>query len=111
MAAVLNNGDYTPDGKGGFAKDTGPLAEILFRLSCKRGGFALLPELGSRLHLLGQEKPSRRSAAARQFAMEALEDLNVTVEDAAVTLDENGTARVTVFLTAEGDRLQVEVTA
>ena len=114
MAAILINGDYVPDGLGGFRQETGNsglLAEILFRLGCRRGGFAPLPELGSDLHLLGREKPSARAALARQYAQAALEDLNVTVEDAAVTLDENGTAYVTVLLTADGRRMEVEVTA
>ena len=114
MAAVLINGDYVPDGMGGFRQEDGSpglLAEILFRLSCRRGGFALLPDLGSSLHLLGREKPSARGALARQYAQEALEDLDVTVEDAAVTVDENGTAHVAVRLTAEGRQLDVEVTA
>ncbi len=111
MSAVLINGDYTPDGRGGFVKDTGLAAECLFRLGCRRGGFAPLPALGSRLHLLAREKPSCRAMAAREFAREALEGLPVTVDDAAVVMDENGTARVTVFLTVEGETVQLEVTA
>lgn len=114
MASVLMQGDYVPDGKGGFTKESGEkdlLCSILFRLSCRRGGFAPLPEVGSRLYLLGREKPSVRNMAARQYAAEALEGLDVTVEDAAVTMDENGTAHVHVQLTAAGETLEVDVTA
>lgn len=114
MASVLMQGDYVPDGKGGFKKESGEkalLCKILFLLSCRRGGFAPLPEVGSRLYLLGREKPSVRSMAARQYAAEALEGLDVTVEDAAVTMDENGIAHVNVKLTAAGEKMEVEVTA
>lgn len=98
MTVYLNNGDYLPDGCGGVCRAEGADAlvqEAMFRLSCRRGAFPLLPELGSRLHLLGCEKPSARDAAARQYAAEALEGLPVTVED--------------VFLTAAGGDLAVRV--
>lgn len=114
MAAVLHNGDYVPDGIGGFEKKDGAqgiLCEALFRLSMKRGSFPLLPDLGSRLHLVGREKPSARNMAARQYAMEALEGLDVTVLDAAVTLDADGVAHVKVTLAAEGETVDLEVTA
>lgn len=113
MAAVLRNGDYVPDGKGGFLQQEGTqglLCEVLFRLSCRRGGFALLPELGSRLYSLAGEKPSARAMAARQYAQEALEDLNVTVEDAEVTVLADGTAKVLLNLTAAGSAASLEVT-
>ena len=114
MAAVLHNGDYVPDGCGGFEKRDGTqgiLCEALFRLSVRRGSFPLLPELGSRLHLVGREKPSARNMAARQYAMEALEGLDVTVEDAVVTLMTDGVAQVKVTLSVSGETMDLEVTA
>lgn len=114
MVPVLHNGDYVPDGAGGFARAQGLqklLAQVLFRLSCRRGGFPLLPDLGSRLHLLCREKPSARNMAARQYAMEALEGLDVSVEDAAVTMDQEGLAHVRITLAAAGETVSVEVTA
>lgn len=114
MAAVLHNGDYVPDGIGGFEKKNGVqgiLCEALFRLSMKRGSFPLLPELGSRLYLVGREKPSARNMAARQYAMEALEGLDVTVLDAVVTLASDGVANIKVTLSAEGETMDLEVTA
>lgn len=112
MAAVLHNGDYVPDGTGGFEKKDGVqglLCEALFRLSVKRGSFPLLPELGSRLHLVGREKPSARNMAARQYALEALEGLDVTVDDATVTLLPNGVAQIRVTLLAAGESVELEV--
>ena len=64
MELKLRNKDYVPDGQGGFVRCLGwegVLAEALFRLSCRRGSFPFLPELGSRLYLLG--RADRRGAA------------------------------------------------
>lgn len=94
----LRDGDYIPDGFGGFVRKDGTeglLAQCLFRLSCRRGAFPWLPELGSRFSELGREKPSARRAAARQFAMQALEHLPVQVED--------------VLVRAIGDKAEVQV--
>ena len=46
MPAMMNNGTYVPDGKGGFRQAEGTeglLQEALFRLTCRRGKFPLLP--------------------------------------------------------------------
>ena len=113
MIAVLRNGDYVPNGAGGFLRADGAeglLNEALFRLGCRTGGFALIPGLGSELYLLGREKPSARNMVARQYAQDALEGLAVTVEDVEVTMLENGIARVLVTMTAEGETVSVEVT-
>ena len=114
MAAVLINGDYVPNGFGGFQRQSGGkglVCQALFRLSCRQGSFPLMPELGSRLYLLGREKPSARNMAARQYAMEALEGLDVTVQDAQAQILEDGTACVTVTLTAGDETISLEVTA
>ena len=66
----LTEGDYVPDGKGGFTALTGSgevLARVLYRLTARRGALPFLPGLGSRLYLLGREKPSARQALAGFF--------------------------------------------
>ncbi len=71
----LREGDYCLDGKGGFASSDGVegvLERVLFLLSVRRGSFPLLPQLGSRLHLLMREKPSSRGAMGASYAAEAL---------------------------------------
>ena len=85
------------------------LGDVLFRLSARRGTFVLLPEFGSRMHLLCREKPSARAALARRYAVEALEDLtDVEVTDAVVS--QVGEAlRVQVELTRQGEPLAVEL--
>lgn len=94
MSILVDQKDYVADGAGSVASTAGGSAvlnDILFRLTARRGAFPLLPEFGSRMYLLQREKPSRRTALARQYAVEALADLtDVTVTDAAVTPRENG---------------------
>ena len=110
---ILKNGAYVSDGAGGFLRAEGHnalLAEVLFRLTCRRGAFPLLPDLGSRFFTLCREKPAARPMAARQYAAEALADLNVTVRDCTVTEHGDGALQVQVFLTAEDADLTMEVT-
>lgn len=112
MTNLLHLGDYCPDGKGGIARAEGNWAlmnEVLLRLTCRRGSFPLLPELGSRLYLLSREKPSARDMAARQYAAEALAPLDVTVTDAKVTMMENDAASVRVTLSCDGQEMMIEV--
>ena len=74
MSIQMDRKDYVAEG-GSVASVSGGsalLSDILFRLSARRGGFVLLPEFGSRMHLLRHEKPSARAALARQYAVEAL---------------------------------------
>lgn len=108
----MNHKDYAPDGAGSVASAEGGnhiLNDILFRLTARRGGFTLLPELGSRMYLLPSAKPSQRAALARQYAAEALADLpDVTVNDAAVTLSEQGLL-IRVELIRQGRALSVEL--
>ena len=114
MENLLREGDYVPDGFGGFVRLHGTekvLQRALFRLTCRRGAFCFLPELGSRLRELGREKPALRAQAARQMAAEALTGLPVRVTDAAVRTDTDKDAAVTVYLqAADGTAAAVEVT-
>ena len=71
--------------------------------------FPLLPEHGSRLYALPQVKASQRALAARQYAAEALEELDVSVDGAELTEGGDGTLGVRVYLTWRGEPLQAEV--
>ena len=113
MELKLENGDYIPDGLGGMVRlesDQALLQRVLFRLSARRGGLPFLPDLGSRLYQLGREPLAARSAAARQYVVEALAGEPVTVED--VILQDRGGGRidVTAVLRCEDQQLQVTVT-
>lgn len=112
MERKLVNGDYVPDGAGGLCSLSGAeevLARALYRLTARRGGLPFLPELGSRLHLVFNAKPSERQALAAQYAAEALEeepDLKVT----GVNLAEGEhSAELTVHLDWQGEALSVTV--
>ena len=75
MELQIQNGDYVPDGLGGFRRLTGGealLQRVLFRLVPRRGAFPFMPELGSRLYLVLREKPAARQALAEQYVAEAL---------------------------------------
>ena len=91
MELKIRNGDYVSDGAGGLQRVSGKeelLQRVLFRLSARRGGFALIPTIGSSLHLLGREKPCNRQAAAKKYVTEALGDeAGITVEEVSLTYD------------------------
>lgn len=108
----MHDGDYVRDDAGAIARAEGTqalLQRALFALTCRRGSFPLLPELGSRLYTLAREKPSAREALARQYCAEALAPLGLAVTEVRVTEDENGAARLTVRLRAEDEEEQLEV--
>ena len=111
MENLLRNGDYVPDGFGGFVRlhaEEKRLARALFRLTCRLDSFPFLPTLGSRLFALGREKPSVRAAAARQYAEQALDGMGYTVTEASVSELPDGFASVTVRL-KDGQTLEVRV--
>ena len=59
MELKIKDRDYVADGAGGLVRVSGwdeLLERVLFKLSVRRGSFALAPELGSKLHLLWREK-------------------------------------------------------
>ena len=112
MINLLSAGDYVPDGTGGFVRLTGvqeALQAALFRLQCRKGSFPLLPDLGSQLYRLGREKPSDRTTLARQFCVQALAGLPVTVADVTVGQDADGVLQVAVELQYQNQELTLEV--
>lgn len=112
MSILLENQDYVPDGEGSVSSVSGGdaiLSDVLFRLTARRGSFVLLPEFGSRMYLLRGEKPSARTLLARQYAVEALADMeDIAVTDAAVTT-EGEKLLIHVELTWQGQSLAVEL--
>lgn len=111
MELLIRNGDYTPDGKGGFRRAQGSeelLQRALFRLTARRGSFPFLPELGSELYRLPGEKRSDWESLARQYAAQALQGEDMTVTDVTVAPGEGG-ATVRVGLDCRGDAAAVTV--
>ena len=75
MELKLENGGYVPARYLDLATVSGAeeLAQrIVMKLTARRGGFAPLPDYGSRLYALGAVKAGQREAAARQYIAEAL---------------------------------------
>ena len=111
------DGDYVPNGCGGFQRveDTQELLQrVLFKLSARCGGFAPMPELGRNLHLLMQTKPSDREGAAQRYVLEAIADEEGLELDRLELSDgEDGVLQLTVWLTYNGVvyPLTTEVTA
>lgn len=94
MEMKLKNGDYITDSLGGFETCIGAdekLERVLFKLCCRRGGFAPMPGLGSNLYKLLGEKRENRHAAARKYILEALErESGLNLSAVSVTDTENG---------------------
>ena len=99
MELKIKDRDYVADGMGSLVRVSGwdeLLERVLFKLSVRRGSFALVPELGSKLHLLWREKGGNRTSAAKQYAAEAL-------------ADEEGLTVTGVELAEKGDVLNLRV--
>lgn len=112
MEPRIQNGDYIPDGLGGVVRSQGAdalLERVLFRLTARRGGLSPLPQLGSRLYLLGREPAAQRLSAARQYVAEALAEEAVTVTDIALAPAEQDRTRLTVQLEYQGTDLSVSL--
>jgi len=110
MELYFKNGDYLPDGKGGFLRVRGReelLQRVLWKLRVRRGSFPFLPELGSNLHTLLREKAGQRNVLARQYVAQALQDeKDLTVRDVETVHNERG-LEVIVSLDWQGEELDV----
>lgn len=112
MALKIVNGDYVPDGSGGFEEVSGAeevLQRVLYRLTVPQGSFTPLPDFGSQLYRLGREKPSDWEALAVGYIREALEsESDVALE--SVSLSDLGEGRVFMDITLnwQGDSLSLQ---
>lgn len=108
---ILREGDYVPDGKGGFSATTGAaevLERVLWKLTVKRGSFPFLPQLGSRLHLLSRAPAREREALAARYAHEALADEEVALRETKLTREGDKTV-LTLKLDWQGEELTAAV--
>lgn len=113
MENKLVSGDYVPDGAGGIQRQSGKealLSRALFCLTCRRGSFPFLPELGSRLWQLKEQKPGSMAANAMAYAAEAVAPLGLTVTGVRVTPMENRCIHLDVQLAIREDTAVLEVT-
>lgn len=108
MALVFRDGDYVPDGSGGFRTVSGSaevLERVLWKLSVRRGSFPLLPELGSDLYLLGRAPEKGREGLAEQYVRQALSDEPLTITDVKLTALADGKGKLRVYLLYKGEAL------
>lgn len=114
MELLLKDGDYVPDGKGGFCRVAGAealLQRTLYLLTVRRGSFPFLPELGSRLYLLLRERRSARAALAQQYAAEALAEIKgLSVQGADLCDRADGKLDLTLRLDWRGEKWEAGVT-
>lgn len=113
MELTVRNGDYLPDGRGGFRRAEGAeelLQRVLWKLTARRGSFPFLPNLGSRLYTLHREKPGDWTSLAERYVAEALADESeLSVTAVTVTPDGAGGAAVEVSMNYGGDVLSLTV--
>ena len=113
MEMKLFDGDYIPDIWGGFETVSGGdelLQRVLYKLRCRRGGFAPMPELGSGLYLLAREKKENLETAARRYAAEALADeAGLELSEVHVSTGEDGGITVKLSLLYSGGELSAAV--
>lgn len=112
MEIKFVDGAYVADECGDFETVSGKeeiLQRILFKLTAHRGGFPLLPELGSRLFLLPREKSSDRENAARQFIMEALQEEELVVLETIKMLQVDDRIELTLWFRYDDTPLKMHL--
>ena len=113
MELKIKDGDYVPDGSGGFVAVSGTeelLQRALLKLTARRGAFLFRKDFGSRLWELGRVPPSARRGAAIQYAAEALADEQLTVDDVELEDGGDGILRLRVWLQAENGEYPLRLT-
>ena len=113
MELKIKDRDYVSDGAGALVRASGReelLERVLYKLSVRRGSFALVPELGSKLHLLWREKGESRATAAKQYVAEALADEKSLSVMGVELAEKNGLLELRVLLRYENETGEAVVT-
>lgn len=115
MELKLEQGAYVAGPTGRPETVTGAwetAQRVMMRLTARRGGFAPLPDYGSRLYLLPRTaKPSQWETAARQYIAEALtEETDAAVTQVRLTPLEDQGLRIDVEFTVDGIPFSAGVT-
>ena len=110
MEMKFVDGDYVHDGCGGFETVSGAgevLNRVLFKLSARRGGFELMPELGSRLYTLFSCKGSMLESLAREYILEAVSgEQGLTLTSVELESVESDTLNIRAVFEYNGERLE-----
>jgi phage gp46-like protein len=113
MTLLLKDGDYVPDSQGALSTLSGSgevLQRVLLKLTARRGGFPLLPELGSQLYQLLRHSPAQREAQAKQYIQEALADeTDLSITGVALTPMSEDALHIAVTMDWQGETLTAEL--
>ncbi len=113
MENKLVCGDYVPDGVGGILRQEQEgeiLSRALFCLQCRRGSFAYLPELGSRLWQLRRHKGEDIAPLAAAYGAEAVLPLGLTVTNVQAAWLDGDLLQLDFALSGQDAEGTVEVT-
>lgn len=112
MELEIKNGRYVEKPYGGVSTVDGQqekIQRIMMRLAARRGGFAPMPDFGSRLYTLTGMKPSVRKSAAQQAVHEALADEEgVSVKNVECSDGEGESIVVSVILSIAGEEVELK---
>ena len=109
MELQIQNGDYVPDGLGGFRRLTGARPFAAGPVAWSRGGgFPFMPELGSRLYLVlrRNRQPARRWRSS-MWRRPWLERAGLRVTEVSLA-QEGDRGLLTVRLDWQGEALAVQ---
>jgi len=105
MELKLSGSDYAVS-EGKLSSVSGAeeiLQRVLMKLTAKRGGFAPMPEFGSRLHLLPGAKKSERAALSEAYVAEALAgERDISISSLNVS-EAGGEIRIALTLRYKGN--------
>jgi len=110
MELKMVDGNYVKNAYHDLASVSGTeelSQRIMMRLKARRGGFALLPDYGSRLYTLAGARPAERESLARQYIAEALSGENVLLEALQIH-DKGDTLTLELTLRCSGQSLNIK---
>lgn len=109
MELKMRSGDYVKNICHELESVSGTeeaVQRIMMKLKGRRGGFALLPEYGSRLYTLGGIRPGQRETMARLYIAEALEGEGAILEELQLR-DADGILNVEISLRLGSETIRV----
>jgi len=111
MELKLSGGDYAVT-EGRIETVSGAeeiLQRVLMKLAARRGGFAPLPNFGSRLHLLPGVRKSERAALCEAYIAEALADEPEVAISSVGVSEAGGEIRIALALRCRGGELDLSL--
>ena len=111
MELKLDGGKYAAGKYSDLLRVTGDeenAQRIAMKLTARRGGFAPMPDYGSRLYTLTGLRAADRQTAARQYIAEALEGETGTELSAISISEAEGELELRLTFAVGGEEINVE---